>query len=876
MSLNVIGLISGGKDSLYSLAHCVQNGHKIVALANLHPIEKADSPAGKEDEDLNSFMYQTVGYSAIPLYAGALNLPLYRRVITGSALQKGKDYEAVTAQTDNHEQKYNEQMDEAEDMYVLIQDILKQHPEANALNAGAILSTYQRTRVESVATRLGLLPLAYLWQYPGLPPPSTRKDSLTGLLDDMSTAGCDARIIKLASGGIRSDILFTNVASQACRSKLVNGLVRFYTEPGQGFELRGAVLGEGGEYESLALDGPGNLWTRRIDADLEGTFERDGVTYAQFHNLKTIEKESNVQSNIPVPALLDERFSAVLRAFGQAAVTPTAIQLTSTSEPRSLAVLPTFQVSRTGNTLQISNLTAAGATATEQFTNILDELSNPSTLQYSQAESQLSLENIVSTTLLLDRIDCFLDVNRVYSTKLWPSNRAIPPARVTIATCLPPGVQVALSLIFDASSSIPDRLARSRDGLHVQSRSYWAPANIGPYSQAVSAPLFPSHLSRENTSSAATFKIVHMAGQIPLSPSSMRLSDGTFAEQAVLALQHLWRVGQERNVDCWTGAGVAYLGAILEPAQTMPSRDSQSVYNRVQEAAALWQLSHILDEKGKERWPPDNSQSDRSSDGEEEEVDVWHLQRNRGLPSKISLGEHLYALPCRDFSSAANGFVYNHDKSGLLCQKQEALLLPTPAFIAAEVVELPRHASIEWWSSGISGLVQENLRKNVILYGFHRALGTGCIAKGILLQHSEPRDFDHVSEVSGNDREDDRDASLGQDTFSLFWTLLLDIDVDQAQIAQILAEPVQALLQTFYTDTVPGTHDVSASHTFLNTFAPAVLQNAVTGSEIVAKSTIVPCKHVWTSDDIQQYQERPALPAIRELVAAIILRIDVR
>ena len=35
--LNVVCLISGGKDSLFSILHCKKNGHNVVALANLHP-----------------------------------------------------------------------------------------------------------------------------------------------------------------------------------------------------------------------------------------------------------------------------------------------------------------------------------------------------------------------------------------------------------------------------------------------------------------------------------------------------------------------------------------------------------------------------------------------------------------------------------------------------------------------------------------------------------------------------------------------------------------------------------------------------------------------------------------------------------------------
>jgi len=30
-------VFSGGKDSTYNMIQCVQNGHEIIALANLHP-----------------------------------------------------------------------------------------------------------------------------------------------------------------------------------------------------------------------------------------------------------------------------------------------------------------------------------------------------------------------------------------------------------------------------------------------------------------------------------------------------------------------------------------------------------------------------------------------------------------------------------------------------------------------------------------------------------------------------------------------------------------------------------------------------------------------------------------------------------------------
>ena len=43
--LNVIALVSGGKDSFFSLLHCMANGHRVVALANLYPARAAPGTA---------------------------------------------------------------------------------------------------------------------------------------------------------------------------------------------------------------------------------------------------------------------------------------------------------------------------------------------------------------------------------------------------------------------------------------------------------------------------------------------------------------------------------------------------------------------------------------------------------------------------------------------------------------------------------------------------------------------------------------------------------------------------------------------------------------------------------------------------------------
>ncbi|GKT83333.1 ATP-binding endoribonuclease [Colletotrichum tofieldiae] len=282
--LNVIALVSGGKDSFFSALHCQRNGHRLVALANLFPSAPVSAgsdatrsapgtivhrPKGDhvkdareqqeegdgagngadDDADLNSFMYQTVGHQVIPLYADATGLPLYRQPIHGGAKYEGRDYDSHAASTRDGDAVPETDADETESMVPLLRAIMADHPEANALCAGAILSTYQRTRVESVALRLGLTPLAYLWKYPVLPPvmPGAVEDAQ--LLHDMAAAGLDARIIKVASAGLDDDFLWEKVSGLAGAARVKRALRKFGA-------AEGSVIGEGGEFETLVLDGP--------------------------------------------------------------------------------------------------------------------------------------------------------------------------------------------------------------------------------------------------------------------------------------------------------------------------------------------------------------------------------------------------------------------------------------------------------------------------------------------------------------------------------------------------------------------------------------------------------------------------------------------
>ena len=143
--MKVVGLISGGKDSVFNLIECVAHGHEIVCLANLHGADPGT--------ELDSYMYQTVGVEITPYIAEAMQLPLHRRQLTGASVNQELYYE----------KNEGEAADEVEDLYELLAQIKRDYPEVQAVASGAIFSNYQRLRVENVCQRLGLFSLSYLW-----------------------------------------------------------------------------------------------------------------------------------------------------------------------------------------------------------------------------------------------------------------------------------------------------------------------------------------------------------------------------------------------------------------------------------------------------------------------------------------------------------------------------------------------------------------------------------------------------------------------------------------------------------------------------------------------------------------------------------------
>lgn len=251
----------------------------------------------------------------------------------------------------------------------------------------------------------------------------------------------------------------------------------------------------------------------------------------------------------------------------------------------------------------------------------------------------------------------FAAVNAVYGTLFTTPN---PPARVTVSCgdLLPDGIHIAAS--FVASRCSPDL----RRGLHVQSRSYWAPANIGPYSQAVGVPV----CAGGDGERGASAELVYVAGQIPLVPASMDLVSGGFEEQAVLSLQHLWRIGRATGVEWW-----AYAVILITASSGDEAREKAVM------AATIWRLAH---EMGLQQGSDDEEDDD--------DVDIGHQSLYRSwAPTRAGNG---------DDDATPRPPLPRWDRL-----RTDYDTRKPPPCVVVEVADLPRGASIEWASNGAVG-----------------------------------------------------------------------------------------------------------------------------------------------------------------------------
>ncbi|KAI8880057.1 hypothetical protein K501DRAFT_325209 [Backusella circina FSU 941] len=462
--MKIVALVSGGKDSCYNMMQCVANGHEITAIANLKP------PMQLGKDELDSFMYQTVGHDAIHFYAECMDVPLYRQDILGSSIIQSSDYRVT-------------EKDETEDLYILLKTVLEHHPDIKGVSVGAILSNYQRVRVEHVCNRLGLMSFAYLW----------RRDQKE-LLYEMANAGVNAVLIKIAAIGLKTIHL----------GKSIGQMYPYLCKMNDMYDLH--ICGEGGEYETFTLDCP--LFKKRIIIEESETIIHSDDAFAQVAYLRF--KKCRLEDKTPEDqhaVLQDWREFHAYESITEAIDSNTTVikvPTTSFNKEKDNKIRESLKIQ--GPFLALGGITASPSKTFKDIEEETEECMNA--VQEKLLSNGFKYDDVVSMNVLVSNMDDFARVNAVYKKffDINPSPRALVGANLTKAN-----LQIDLIAIKESK----------RDTMHVQGISYWAPANIGPYSQSV-----------------ISLGHAFIAGQIGLIPNTLELPP-TFADQAALSLRNL-------------------------------------------------------------------------------------------------------------------------------------------------------------------------------------------------------------------------------------------------------------------------------------------------------------------------------------------------
>jgi len=213
-SMKVASLFSGGKDSVFALYIAEQYGWDVTQLVSIF------------SENKDSWMYHSVNIHLTKILAQALEISLL----------------------------FNTTNAEKEEELTSLQELLSTL-DIDGVISGAIASEYQRTRIERVCHDLGIKSFSPLWH----------KDQ-TLLLKEMIQAGFTIKIVGVFADGFDETWLGRTIDEET-----INELEHLHETKGIN------VAGEGGEYETLVLDGP-NFKEKIVLNQTEKKWKRDHGT----------------------------------------------------------------------------------------------------------------------------------------------------------------------------------------------------------------------------------------------------------------------------------------------------------------------------------------------------------------------------------------------------------------------------------------------------------------------------------------------------------------------------------------------------------------------------------------------------------------------
>jgi diphthine-ammonia ligase len=197
--MRVAALVTAGKDSALALYRALRQDFKVEHLVTMIP----------QRED--SWMFHSVNIHLTDLFAEAVGIPLVKSETAGIKEMELKDLKDLLATLD-------------------IEGVV----------SGAILSNYQKERIDRICRELGLESIAPLWH-----------ENPMNLLKEMISLNFEAIIVGVYAYGFDESWLGRRIDSATIGDLAILNK-----------EYQVSLVGEGGEYETLVLDA--SFFTKRI------------------------------------------------------------------------------------------------------------------------------------------------------------------------------------------------------------------------------------------------------------------------------------------------------------------------------------------------------------------------------------------------------------------------------------------------------------------------------------------------------------------------------------------------------------------------------------------------------------------------------------
>lgn len=209
-------LASGGKDSTYASWWALMQGWSIEAMITIQIVGD------------DSMMFQLQNTSIAGLQAKSIGVPW------------------ISVNSDGVEEKEIDDLEKA---------INSSNLQIDALVVGALRSDYQKTRIERMCERLGIISYCPLWHHDSL-------EHMNSLIDH----GFDVRIVSVSADGLDDYWL---------GAKLTENNLHVLGQLAEKYRFN--LDGEGGEFETIVLDAP--HMKQRIICEAESTWNGSRGTW---------------------------------------------------------------------------------------------------------------------------------------------------------------------------------------------------------------------------------------------------------------------------------------------------------------------------------------------------------------------------------------------------------------------------------------------------------------------------------------------------------------------------------------------------------------------------------------------------------------------